>query len=118
MPETIEKTIDKKLEKQIIADFDNSGVVDYLEYLQSPWRVMWSNLLAGIMRGIGFILGVTVVLGGVVWFVSQLVDIPLVGEYFVQVEESITDYTESTNYKQEFQNMEQLLKEINSSLKR
>jgi len=114
MPEII----DKKLEKQIITDFKSSGVVDYLQYLQSPWRVFWSNLLAGIMRGIGFILGVTVILGGVVWFVSQLVDVPLIGEYFVKVEESITDYTESTNYKQEFQNMESLLKEINTSLKR
>lgn len=108
----------KTLEEKIIKTFEIASIDDYVRYLKSPWRIMWSNLLAGISRGIGFILGVTVVLGAVVWFVAQMVDVPLIGEYFQTVEKSINDYKESTNYKQEFQSMEKLLQEINTSLKR
>ncbi|HID91848.1 TPA: hypothetical protein EYG96_02435 [Candidatus Gracilibacteria bacterium] len=108
----------EKLEEKIIKTFEIASIDDYVRYLKSPWRIIWSNLLAGIARGIGFILGVTVVLGAVVWFLAQLVDVPLIGEYFQAIERSINDYTESTNYKQEFQNMESLLEEINTSLKR
>ncbi len=107
---------EKDIEKKIIETFEVSGIDEYIQYLQSPWRILWSNLLAGIAKGIGFILGVTVVLGVVVWFVAKMVDVPLIGEYFAQIEKSINEYKESTNYKKEFQSMEHLLQEINTSL--
>ncbi len=109
---------EKNIESKIIKSFENASVDEYIRYLKSPWRIIWSNLLAGIARGIGFILGVTVVLGAVVWFVAQMVDVPLIGEYFQTIEQSISEYQESTNYKAEFQHMERLLEEINTSLKR
>ena len=119
MSEKLENSGEKKeenLETKIIKTFEIASIDDYVRYLKSPWRILWSNLLAGIARGIGFILGVTVVLGAVVWFVAQMVDVPLIGEYFQTIEKSINEYKESTNYKQEFQSMEKLLEEINTSL--
>lgn len=113
-----EEKREEHLEENIKKTFKTAALDDYIRYLKSPWRIFWSNLLAGIARGFGFILGVTVVLGVAVWVIAQMVDVPLIGEYFAQVETSINEYKESTNYKQEFQSMEQLLQEINTSLKR
>ena len=105
-------------ESEIVKTLEGSGVVDYMAYLKSPWRIFWSNLLAGVARGFGIILGMTVVLGGVVWFLSRFSGLPLIGDYFSQAEIAIAEYTQQTNYKEEFQSMESLLKDISTSLNR
>ena len=35
---------------------------EFTNYLHSPWRILWANFLAGTARGLGFILGVALVL--------------------------------------------------------
>lgn len=105
-----------KLEESMIQTLENSGVVDYMQYLRSPFTIIWTNLLAGISRGFGIILGMTVVLGVAIWFIARMVNIPLIGSYFEKAQEYIVEYSEQTNYKEEFTNMENLLKEINNSL--
>ena len=104
-------------EEKIIKTLQESGITDFVQYLRSPWRIFWSNLLAGISRGFGIILGMTVILALVVWIISRLVNVPLIGEYFKEAQNQITEYTESTNYKEGFQSMEKLLREIRNSLK-
>lgn len=106
------------LDKQVVQSLTGSGLKDYMQYIQSPWKIIWTNMLAGIMRGFGFILGVTVVLALFIWILSQLVELPVIGEYFEQTQEYIDEYTQNTNYKEEFQNIEQLLRELNVKLTR
>lgn len=105
-------------EKQIIKSLEGSGVVEYVRYLQSPWKIFWSNLLAGIARGFGIILGMTVVLGISLWVLAQMVNVPLIGEYFQTAQEHIVEYTESTNYSEEFSAMQRTLEDIRNALVR
>lgn len=105
-------------EKQIIKTLEHSGVADYIQYLKSPWRIFWTNLLAGISRGLGIILGMTVVLGVSLWVLSQMESLPVIGEYFGTIQNQITEYAESTNYSEEFQEMQGTLSEIRDSLQR
>ncbi len=112
-----DNTPDNITEEKVIKTLQESGITDFVKYLRSPWRIFWSNLLAGISRGFGIILGMTVVLALAIWIISRLVDVPLIGEYFQQAQNQITEYTESTNYKEEFQSMEELLREIRNSLR-
>jgi len=104
-------------DKEIIRTFEAAGVVEYLEYLQSGKRIMWLNFKAGIAKGLGLTLGMTVVLGAFVWILTMLVDLPIVGEYFEEAEQYLTDYADNTNYSDDFKEMNQLLKEINENLK-
>jgi hypothetical protein len=66
---------------------------------------------------LGVTVGATLVLAAMVWVLNMLVDLPLVGEYFSQAEQAITEYTESTNDEDEFAKMNQYLKEINENTK-
>ena len=50
-------------EKELLKAFEAAGVVEYLEYLQSGKRIMWTNFKAGIAKGFGITIGMTVVLG-------------------------------------------------------
>lgn len=35
---------------------------EYIQNMNSPWRIIWTNLLAGISRGVGLTVGATVVI--------------------------------------------------------
>ena len=104
-------------DKELIKVFEAAGVVDYLEYLQSGKRIMWVNFKAGIAKGFGITIGMTVVVGVFIWILTMLVDLPLIGEYFQEAKIYVDDYKESTNYTDEFSEMNQLLREINENIK-
>ena len=104
-------------EKELIKAFEAAGVVEYMEYLQSGKRVLWTNLKAGIAKGIGITIGASMVLGVLVWILTMLVDLPLIGEYFESAEHFVTDYVDSTDYSDEFAEMNRLLDEINENSK-
>lgn len=103
-------------DKEIVKLFEAAGVVEYLEYLQSGKRIMWVNFKAGVAKGLGLTVGLAVVLGIAVWVLTMLVDLPLVGEYFGEAEQYLTEYAKSTNYEDEFAEMNQQLGEINENI--
>ena len=103
-------------DKELVKVFQAAGVVDYLEYLQSGKRIIWVNFKAGVARGLGMTIGMTVILGIFIWVLTMLVDLPVVGEYFADAKQYITEYADNTNYKDEFQEMNQVLQEINENV--
>jgi hypothetical protein len=54
--------------------------VEYLEYLQSGKRIMLTNFKAGMTKGLGLTLGMSVVLGLFAWMLTLLVDLPIIGK--------------------------------------
>jgi hypothetical protein len=105
-------------DKEIIKSFEAGGVVEYLEYLQSGKRIMWVNFKAGVAKGFGVTVGATLVLGVAIWILTMMVDLPVVGEYFAQAEQYITEYAEKTNYEDEFAEQIRLLQEIEKANKK
>lgn len=73
-----------------------SGFREYVDYMGRPWRSFWFNLLIGIARGLGFVIGATVVVAIVVWVISRiLAQLPFVGEFF----ETLADFLSEENLK-------------------
>ena len=105
-------------DKELVKVFEAAGVVEYMEYLQSGKRIMWLNFKAGVAKGLGLTVGMTVVLGIFVWILTMLVNLPIVGEYFGDAEQFLTEYADNTNYTDEFTEMNQLLREINENQKK
>ena len=99
-------------EKELMRTLEAAGVVEYLEYLRSGKRVLWLNFKAGVAKGLGITLGMSVVVGLVVWGLTMLVDLPLVGEYAREAVAWVKEYQESTNYNEEFKEMNELLRDI------
>ena len=105
-------------EKELVEVLNAADVVDFIEYLQSGKRVMWLNFKAGVAKGLGVTVGMTLILGVLVWVLTILVDLPLVGEYFTDAQSYVTEYAENTNYKEDFHEMNQQLQEINENIKK
>jgi hypothetical protein len=102
-------------EKEILKTFEAAGLVEYLEYLQSGKRVWMTNFRAGVAKGLGLTLGMTVVLGLFAWILTLMVNLPLIGEYAKQAETAIEEYKENTNYTDDFSEMTGLLREISEN---
>ncbi len=50
----------KTLEKRISDILEDHRCYEFVELMKSPWRLMWRNFLAGVARGLGFAVGLTV----------------------------------------------------------
>jgi hypothetical protein len=101
----------------IIRAIDSLGFEEFIEYIKSPWRLILPNLVAGIARGVGTLLGATIVIAIITWFIAKLAVIPLIGQYFGQIQTETQKYIEATNYSDEFRDMGSLLREIRDELK-
>ena len=91
--------------------------MEYLEYLQSGKRLLWLNFKAGVAKGFGVTIGMTVVVALFIWILTMLVDLPLIGAYFSDAQQYVAEYADNTNYKDEFAEMNQQLREINENIK-
>lgn len=82
-------------ERRIAEKVGQTGLNDFARYLHSPLRIIWSNLLAGIFRGLGFVIGATAVLAIAVYILVQILgNLPWVGEYFAQIGEFVDSIQE------------------------
>ena len=104
-------------DKEILKTFEAGGLVEYMEYLQSPKRILLTNLNAGIAKGLGLSIGMSVVFGLAAWVLTMMVQLPFVGDWAQAAEDYIEAYQESTNYSDEFKEMNDLLKQINANTK-
>ena len=102
-------------DKEMLKAFEAAGLVEYMEYLKSGKRIMMTNFKAGVARGLGLTLGMSLVIAVIAWVVALLVDLPVVGEYAQKVEQYMEEYRESTNYTDEFEEMSDILRQIDDN---
>lgn len=75
----------RKMDK-ILEKIKRVELQEFTNYLSTPWRIFWANFLAGTARGLGFILGVAIVLTVTGFIVTKILSqIPIVGEFFQAV---------------------------------
>ncbi len=125
MPNTKEKAIEAltlyQIEKVewLIEAIGSSGLDEFMEYIRSPWKMLWPNFVAGIARGFGALVGVTLVLAVLGWIFSITIDLPLIGKelepYITTAQDKMNHYIEQTNYSDEFGRMETTLKAIEAN---
>jgi len=72
----------QKAAEAVLTMMARAPVDEYVNYLASPKRILWSNALAGFARGLGFALGLAL-LGAIVLPFLRRLDwshIPLLGD--------------------------------------
>jgi hypothetical protein len=71
---------------KIAQRLENSGVYEYVKLSQRTGKILWFNFISGIMRGLGFTVGTTIVLAVVYKIISYLIsmNIPYLTETLQQ----------------------------------
>lgn len=83
-------------EKDLKKIWQAYGFEEWMRYMRSPWRIMWTNFLAGLFRWLGAVVGMAVLFSVVIWILTQLVDFPLLGEQFREMKELLENFSKFT----------------------
>ena len=62
--------------------FDVRGLVNYIRH---PVRLFFLNVLAGMGRGVGFAIGVSILAALIIFFLRRIVNIPYIGKFIAQL---------------------------------
>lgn len=79
-----EETTAKSLEK-LANRLEAMQIASYIELLEKPRKLIVTNFVAGIARGLGFALGTTIVFAIVIEVLRRIIllNIPLLSNYLV-----------------------------------
>lgn len=82
----------------------SSGFREYIDYMGRPGYTFWVNFLYGVARGLGFVIGATVVVAIVAWVISQfLSQLPgTVGEFFKFLQQALSQQSAENLTSSEF----------------
>jgi len=94
----------------------NQALKEFIRYSSSPWRIVWTNFVAGIFRGLGTLIGASVVIALSIWVLALFADLPLVGEYASEIKKTVTQYVNETNYNDEFDRLGDTLDRIEKEM--
>ena len=86
-----------RIKKQMarVADrLENLKLAEYIELLNSPVKFFWINFLAGIARGVGFALGMTVLAAIILYFLQQLMvlNLPVIGDFIAEIVKIVQEH--------------------------
>lgn len=91
-------------------------VSEFMEYIRSPWKMLWPNFIAWVARGFGALVWVTLVLAAIGWIFAITIDLPLIGKrlepYVIKAQNEFNRYIDQTNYSDEFRALETVLNQI------
>jgi len=68
-----------RVTEELTRTMEKTRIAEYVQYLDHPFKLLWTNFLIGIARGLGSTIGLALVLGIFVYFVQKLVLLNLPG---------------------------------------
>lgn len=82
----VEKQLLEKIE-ELSLKMERMHLAEYIDMLNNPKRYLWINFTAGMARGLGIAIGVTILGALVVYFLQRLVllNLPLIGDFIADI---------------------------------
>lgn len=77
----------KKQVEKMSEMMEKMKIADYVELMQSPYRLLWLNFVGGLARGFGMAIGFTL-LGAIVIYILQravLLNLPIIGNIIAHI---------------------------------
>jgi hypothetical protein len=86
----IKKILNSNIEK-LLNTLENKNIEELVYILGSKKEIAKRNFFAGIFRGIGIGIGVTVITGIIIYFLQRLVrlNLPIIGKYIYDIVEIV-----------------------------
>jgi len=86
------KTLENKVEELSLA-MEKIKIAEYVEYINNTWRMLYTNFIAGIARGLGMAVGFTILGALLVYLLRQIVflNLPLIGDFIAEIVQLVND---------------------------
>ncbi len=82
--------------EKIVSKWSAARITDTYMFLKRPWKTIWANVIVGVSRGVGFVIGVSII--GVLLItlianiLSKFVSIPVIGEFIALIVKNVQTY--------------------------
>lgn len=77
--------MDQPTAEKLAAELERLNSHRFIRVQNSFWRMMLFQLARGLAFGLGSVLGATIVVSIVAWFISQIEFIPLIGSWASEI---------------------------------
>lgn len=89
-PPADEESILREVAEQLTRTMEKTRIAEYVEYLNHPARLLWTNFLIGIARGLGSTLGLAIVLAIILYILQKVImlNLPVLSDFtsrFIQM---------------------------------
>lgn len=91
--------INEKVDK-IAAQTEKSEIREYLDLMNRPWKIISTNIVAGMARGVGIAIGFTIIASLLIYFLQILGkwDLPFIGKYIAEIVKVVQHQLEGRVY--------------------
>lgn len=85
---------------QLYKNMHYGHMADYILLMNQPRRLFMKSLLAGIGRGVGIAIGLTVFLVSLLYFLRALgaLNLPIIGDYIADIVEIVQNQLQLRNF--------------------
>ncbi len=79
--------------KDLALAMEKMKIAEYVEYINDTRKMLATNFLAGIARGLGMAVGFTILGAMLIYFLRQLVlfNLPLIGDFIANIVELVNE---------------------------
>jgi hypothetical protein len=80
------KFISEKVDK-MAKEMEHTAIADYIQLLNSPRKLIWTNFVAGLSRGVGLAIGFTIIASSIVVVLRMLIsfNLPFIGQFIAEI---------------------------------
>ncbi len=84
--------------EQLTRTMEKTRIAEYVEYLEHPGKLLWTNFLIGLARGLGSTVGLAIILTALAFLVQKLVllNLPVISDFIAHFLKTILDNISST----------------------
>lgn len=86
MNNTQEQEAFREAAEQLTRTMEKTRIAEYVEYLEHPGKLLWTNFLIGIARGLGSTIGLAIVLGIIIYVLQNIItlNLPLISDWIAE----------------------------------
>lgn len=73
----------EQITEKLTRTMEKTRIAEYVQYLEHPGRLLWTNFLIGIARGLGSTIGLAIVVGFLIFFLQKLLllNLPVISDF-------------------------------------
>ncbi len=83
--------VEKRLE-EISVKLEKAKIADYVDIMNNPKKLLYTNFIGGLARGLGTAIGISVLAGILLYIVRQTVNLPWIGKLIAELLDIIDNY--------------------------
>lgn len=83
----------ERVTEELTRTMEKTRIAEYVQYLDRPGRLLWTNFLIGVARGLGSTIGLAVVIGLLVFFLQKilLLNLPIISDFIADFIRMVQD---------------------------